>query len=92
MIGITRRIQKIDCLLIYLGQGVVELVKHAVELYSEQSIGNQVKGMYPNISIITTEWSDSPAIRNAIGKVAHKKHGIKILREARWLVILFLDT
>lgn len=58
-------------------QGVMELVKHAIELYGEQSIGNQVKGMDANISSITTEWSDSPEIRKAIGKAAHKKEWYK---------------
>ena len=58
-------------------QGVGELVKHAVELYGEQSIGNQVKGMDANISSVTTEWSDSPAIRKAIGEAAHKNNWYK---------------
>ena len=58
-------------------QGVGALVKHAVELYGEQSIGNQVKGMDANISSVTTEWSDSPAIRKAIGEAAHKNNWYK---------------
>lgn len=58
-------------------QGVGKLVKHAVELYGEQSISNQVTGMVENISSVTTEWSDSPAIRKAIGEAAHKKEWYK---------------
>lgn len=58
-------------------QGVGALVKHAVELYGEQSIGNQVKGMDANISSVISEWSDSPSIRKAIGEAAHKKEWYK---------------
>lgn len=58
-------------------QGVGELVKLAVELYGEQSIGDQVKGIDANISNSTTEWLDSPAIRKAIGEAAHKKEWYK---------------